>query len=243
MSVDQEREREPEDRWSEINDEREVDHHLGQSWGEPGLKGYAGGSAWNDPTPARSSTIKSYSRGFGSTVPLDHDDRIQESGGKGLSDAHHAMYGSHRLAQDRFMWILPYQHDPRVVSMHNFIEQSSSALAKLGFHKYLNTREKGALFVNVDYTSEEAPTEPAFDWLKFPDLQRTRDRTLQQSVAANNPAKTCLVFMFLVSKSGNSVGMWRRKIPVPQSLQTAYQDRVRRLESEVRDKVYVVKIE
>src|SRR5260221_192532 len=96
-------------------------------WGEPGLKGVAGGSTWNDPIPAGGTALKPpLSRDFGSAILLDSGaDRksggnyvsVQESGGKGLADARQAMYGSHRLAQDRFMWILPvsklsYSSDP-----------------------------------------------------------------------------------------------------------------------------------
>jgi len=181
-------------------------------------------------------------------VIVDHKDptpvKIEESGGKGLETAQHALYGTHRVAEARFMWILPYQHDPRVVWMiDHFIPQSSEALATLGFRKYLRSREKGALIVNVDYTSKKRPSEPAFDWVVFSDIQKTRDRTLQQQIITNNPANTCLVFVFLVSKSGNSLGIWRRKLTVPHSLQSTHQAQIRAVEADLRDKVYIVKVE
>jgi len=99
------------------------------------------------------------------------------------------------------------------------------------------------LLVNVDYFSEKRSSEPAFDWVVFSEAQKTRDRTIQQSIAANNPAKTCLVFIFLISKSGNSLGIWRRKLTVPQSLQTAYQAQIRAVEADLRNKVYIVKVD
>ena len=114
MSVDLERERE--DQWDGASDGDVVHEPLSRSWAEPGLKGLAGGSTWNDPTPAHETTLKPLSRDFGSAILLDSGaDRksssnlvsVQESGGKGLADAQRAMYGSHRLALDRFMWILP----------------------------------------------------------------------------------------------------------------------------------------
>jgi hypothetical protein len=43
------------------------------------------------------------------------------------------------------------------------------------------------------------------------------DRTLQESVAFYDPAMQVIVFVFLPSKSGNSVAMWRRKVVVPNN--------------------------
>lgn len=52
------------------------------------------------------------------------------------------------------------------------------------FHKYLKSREKGALMVNAGYISDKRPDEPAFDWVAFSEIQKTRDRTIQQQIAA-----------------------------------------------------------
>jgi hypothetical protein len=68
--------------------------------------------------------------------------------------------------------------------------------------------------VNADYLPPNGPNEPAFDWLSFDQLQATRDRVLQESVAFYDPGVTTIVFVFLPSKSGNSVAMWRRRITV-----------------------------
>lgn len=51
-------------------------------------------------------------------------------------------------------------------------------------HKFLNTREKGAFFTNVEYRDERDPGLPAFDWIGFDDAQLTQDKTLQKSIAA-----------------------------------------------------------
>lgn len=48
------------------------------------------------------------------------------------------------------------------------------------------------------------------------------DRILQESVATYDPAVTVIVFVFLPSKSGQSMAMWRRKIAVPNNLRLAY---------------------
>jgi hypothetical protein len=50
-----------------------------------------------------------------------------------------------------------------------------------------------------------------------------------------------VVFVFLVSKSGNSMAVWRRKLPIPEQLRVAhYEDIMRILESLPKDKAVVV---
>jgi len=90
--------------------------------------------------------------------------------------------------------------------------------------KFLETNNRGALFVNADYMPPQSPHEPAFDWITIDELRDTMDKILQESVALYDPAKQVVVFIFLLSKSGNSMAIWRRKIPVPEILQTAYKD-------------------
>jgi hypothetical protein len=43
------------------------------------------------------------------------------------------------------------------------------------------------------------------------------DRTLQESAAFYDPAVQVIVFVFLPSKSGNSIAIWRRKVNVPNN--------------------------
>jgi hypothetical protein len=76
--------------------------------------------------------------------------------------------------------------------------------------------------VNADYAPPKSPHEPAFDWVTIDQLKDTLDKILQESVALYDPAKQVVVFIFLLSKSGNSMAIWRRKLPVPEILQTAY---------------------
>lgn len=47
------------------------------------------------------------------------------------------------------------------------------------------------------------------------------DRTLQESLAFYDPATQVLVFVFLLSKTGNSMAMWRRKLSIPNNLRLA----------------------
>jgi hypothetical protein len=52
------------------------------------------------------------------------------------------------------------------------------------------------------------------------------DKIFQESVAFYDPAVQVVVFVFLPSKSGNSIAVWRRKINVPNNLRLAYQDQI-----------------
>lgn len=49
--------------------------------------------------------------------------------------------------------------------------------------------------------------------------------------------------MFLISKAGNSLGIWRRRIPVPEKIQNEYRAQIRSIEDDLRDKVYTLKVE
>jgi hypothetical protein len=88
-------------------------------------------------------------------------------------------------------------------------------------NKFLHTRERGALFINASY-NPQAGAGPAFDWLTYDDVVETRDRLLQESVGFYDPAMQTIVFVFLPSKTGNSLAMWRRKVAVPNSVRLAH---------------------
>lgn len=79
--------------------------------------------------------------------------------------------------------------------------------------------------MNADYRPPHSP-EPAFDWVTYPELQKSKDRTLQESVAFYDPSVKVVVFVFLPSKSGNSLAIWRRKIEVPSGVRLAYQAQI-----------------
>jgi hypothetical protein len=76
------------------------------------------------------------------------------------------------------------------------------------------------LFVNASHDSPSG-SGPALDWLTYEDVVETRDRLLQESVGHYDPSMQVIVFVFLPSKSGNSLAMWRRKFPVPESIRLA----------------------
>ena len=161
------------------------------------------------------------------------------SDGDALSKAHKALYSKTRRVQDRLHWAYNPDNDERVKSTLWWIHMMSEGVGGLGvsscsplrsctmftfsqFQKFLETHQRGALFVNADYVPPQSPHEPAFDWVSIDQLKHTLDKILQESVALYDPAKQVIVFIFLLSKSGNSMAVWRRKIPVPEVLQTGY---------------------
>ncbi|OAX39767.1 hypothetical protein K503DRAFT_688936 [Rhizopogon vinicolor AM-OR11-026] len=157
------------------------------------------------------------------------DVRFVESQGAALRPVASAFYGRNsRMARDRFHWMFSPDKDERVASLLAWIniQAVSYGLGSFGLHKFLQTRERGALVVNADYRPLDSPNEPAFDWLTYPELQKTMDRTLQESVAFYDPSVLVVVFVFLPSKSGNSLAIWRRKIAVPNPVRLAYQAQI-----------------
>jgi hypothetical protein len=112
----------------------------------------------------------------------------------------------------------------------------------LQLHKFLQTRERGALIVNADYRPDKHPDEPAFDWLTFDQLQLTMDQILQESVAFYDPYVHVIVFVFLPSQSGNSMAIWRRKIAVPNNLRLAYQAHIKQAMAALR-KDYILHVD
>ena len=75
---------------------------------------------------------------------------------------------------------------------------------------------RGALIANADMRdTSTGHAQPAFDWITLPDVQDTLDKNLQRYVVCYRPATTVLVFVFLLSRTGNSLAIWLRKIHIP----------------------------
>ena len=105
---------------------------------------------------------------------LTHNMRILESGGLALKEAHRAMYGTHRPANQRFWWTLRKDHDMNVSGLLDWVMSMSWGLGELGLRKFLSWRSRGALLVNAAFRPWRNPEEPAFDWLTFEDAQKVR---------------------------------------------------------------------
>ncbi|KAI0306917.1 hypothetical protein B0F90DRAFT_1665278 [Multifurca ochricompacta] len=167
------------------------------------------------------------------------DMQFLESGGVALKLVEKAFFGRERKARDRIHWQFPHDKDDRVrdalewlydnvhgigafgASISSFPEHSIFLTPVPQLNKFLQTRERGALFINASYDAP-AGIGPALDWLTYEDVVETRDRLLQESVGFYDPAMQVIVFVLLPSKSGNSLAMWRRKVAVPNSVRLAH---------------------
>lgn len=109
--------------------------------------------------------------------------------------------------------------------------------------KFLHTGQRGALVASaeIQHTSAPGVIQPVFDWITLQDARPTWDRVLQESIICHNPEKQVVVFVFLLSKTGGSMAMWRRKCPVPEAVRhankTAIHQTIARLNEE--EVVYV----
>ena len=93
------------------------------------------------------------------------------------------------------------------------------------------------MFANADYRVPNASgtaSQPAFDWIPLSVLQNTLDSTLQSSVTLYDPAFQVVVFVFLLSPSGNSMALWRRKLNVPDTLREAHAPDILAVQAELK---------
>lgn len=110
--------------------------------------------------------------------------------------------------------------------------------------KFIQHRERGGLFVNAAFKMIQHPRDHALDYLNFNQLQGTMDKTLQESVAFYDPARFAMVFVFLPSRSGNSIAIWRQKINIPDSARQKYKGEVDAIKKSLRaPEDYVVMVD
>ncbi|TRM68327.1 hypothetical protein BD626DRAFT_395967 [Schizophyllum amplum] len=167
-----------------------------------------------------------------------------ESRGAALMPVQKALFSRSRPPKDRIHWGFPPEKNSKVATALQWVNSHSHAIADYGVSKFLAGRERGALFINATYRHPGHPSEPAFDWLSFPQLQSTLDFTLQDSVAFSDPAKVVVVFVFLSSESGNSVAMWRIKVRMQEDILLKHEKQIEQLKATLpsRDK-YVIFLE
>ncbi|KAH9048966.1 hypothetical protein EDB84DRAFT_1454684 [Lactarius hengduanensis] len=144
-----------------------------------------------------------------------------ESYGEALKPVENAFFGRGRKARDRIHWQFPHDKDERVVHALEWLYDNAHGIGAFGLNKFLQTRERGALFINASYDAP-AGIGPALDWLTYEDVVETRDRLLQESVGYYDPGMQVIVFVLLPSKTGNSLAMWRRKVAVPNSVRLSH---------------------
>jgi len=146
---------------------------------------------------------------------------LLESYGESFKPVENAFFGRDRKARERIHWQFPHDKDERVRQTLEWLLDNAHNVGAFGLNKFLQTRERGALFINASY-DHPSGGGPALDWLAYEDVVGTHDRLLQESVGFYDPAMQVVVFVFLPSKSGNSLAMWRRKIVVPNSVRLAH---------------------
>ncbi|KAG6841319.1 hypothetical protein C0991_012318 [Blastosporella zonata] len=159
---------------------------------------------------------------------------LNESQNKAFEPAMKAIFGKERMARDRIYWSYSPENEPQVDSVMSWIQQMESHLALFGLLKFLETKERGALFVNVTFRLEGFPNLPAFDWLDYDQIQTSTDRILQHSILAADPANQTLIFVYLLSRTGNSVAMWRRKLQVPKDVQHQHLEAITKVKAGLR---------
>ncbi|KAF8897276.1 hypothetical protein BD779DRAFT_363848 [Infundibulicybe gibba] len=172
------------------------------------------------------------------------DMRFIDSKGAALKPVEGALFGKERRARDRIHWLFPSDKDERVRRSLEWIQAKSYELGTFGLHKFLQTRERGALITNADYRTKGHPNDPAFDWITFDKLRRSMDQILQESVAFYDPAVQVIIIVFLPSKSGNSVAMWRRKVKVPNNIRLMLQTQINHVLDGLEDESdYVIHVD
>jgi len=175
-------------------------------------------------------------------APGDKETFVDSRGGA-LRPAEKALYGRDRLAKDRLHWLFSPSKDLRVAQLLSWIHSMSHGLASLGVQRFLEGNDRGALITNVEYRAKKAPHEPAFDWLPWTKANDTFDRILQQSLAYYDPETQVVVFVFLLSRSENSMAIWRRKITIPHSIRVAYGEALRNKKAELAQKKMVIRVD
>lgn len=98
--------------------------------------------------------------------------------------------------------------------------------------------QRGALFTNADIRVGSGL--PTFDWVSIDRLQLTLDRILQESVIAYNPMLHVVVFVFLLSHSGNSMAIWRKKVPIPEHIRSARKEEIQAIIDQLDPKYRVL---
>ncbi|KZT66026.1 hypothetical protein DAEQUDRAFT_768385 [Daedalea quercina L-15889] len=208
-------------------------------------------SAYQSSSPWRPTTLPSPSKTFAMASgspeatqtmifelqPPRHglgENAFHTSRGHALMPAERALFSRSRPAKQRIRWSFNPDKDPRVSSLLKWVHAMSNGLATIGLQRFIETGERGALVANADYRVP-GTAQPAFDWITISQLQSTLDRVLQESVALYDPAMQVIVFVFLLSQTGNSMAVWRRKLAVPESLRTAHEQEIQETKEDLDD--------
>lgn len=240
------------DEEEEEEDEEEEDYNVDNNmwmaqdtqhgWADPGLMRHSKAYALANGHISTGHTPNGHTPASRMNASLQGEEMpVVESYLIGLESAKKALYSKDRLAKERIHWSFDPRKDPRVSQVLDWIDARRRELTRLGVRtmffltpyivlntlqiqltKFIEQKERGALFVNVDYRDPTNPYSPAFDFLTYKEIQETFDRTLQESLAFYDPTSQVLVFVILLSRSANSMAIWRRKLVVPNDLKVSF---------------------
>ncbi|KAF9481319.1 hypothetical protein BDN70DRAFT_548799 [Pholiota conissans] len=131
---------------------------------------------------------------------------------------------SGRQTWEKIKWGLSENNiDKRPMIMLEWVETWAHTLAMTGLVKFIESRQRGALFINAAYrTFSPTSVSPDLDWRTLDQLRETRDRHLQKYTSEYNPASCVVVFVYLPSSTGRSVAIWLREIAIPEGLNAEY---------------------
>lgn len=160
-------------------------------------------------------------------VTSSHIVRIAESNGKCLEEAKAALFGRHAPPEERIIWNHTADKDKGMQNLLDWVDKVKWGLASLGLHKFMATKQRGALVFNVNGRLSNDPKTPAVDWFTFADAQKTLDKQLQKYIGEYNPAEYVLVFTFRVMRGGQVMHMWGKKLAIPQTLPVTYATEIR----------------
>jgi len=116
-------------------------------------------------------------------------------------------------------------------------------LGTFGLHKYLGTRSRGALLLNIEYWGGPHHNTPAVDWIPFAKAQGTRDVVFQEGIASYDPATTTIIYAFLLSKTRRSMAIWRRKLAVPEITRRDYAAEIEHVKAELAGQELLVHVD
>lgn len=102
--------------------------------------------------------------------------------------------------------------------------------------KFLQNKERGALFTDANYRSQQIPQLPAFNWIGFDSLQQIDDKFTKESVAYYDSAREVVIFVVLPSMVDNRIALWQRIVNIPNVVQLTFHGVIKLAMGDLRDR-------
>lgn len=194
-------------------------------------------------TPAHSHTL--YAGAHEQPSAFDGAFAVTTTEKTALEEAKYALFGPHRPSIQRIHWAFPPHQDHSVREVMAFIQdpEVKRELTSIALNQYVTYRQPGCFLVNATWRNEDRPNTPGFDWMTLSELADTHDRIIQQSLLYYQPLEFALVFVFLLSQSGNSIACWRRKLEISGPLKAQYQREVKLVQRELAQQQHYILVD